>query len=796
MALVHLSLLAGVLLIGIPIAVHLAMRPQPVRHLFPALQFVRERQQTSQRRLKLKRFLLLLLRCLAIAVAAIALARPAVTQQQWSVWGAGGAAGIVATIAGVAAAVSFIQNRGRWLTIGLIVVAAILGVVTAIVLAMAMRGDVPTLLGDQEAPVSAIILVDSSPRMDYEFRNKSRLIEVQTIAERLIEKLPRESEVAILDTEGAEGVFSPDRSAATTVLEKLEVSGGARPLYEQIDQVLQLAKVAKHQRRELYVFTDMTHAAWNGNREDAWDEAAAKRLQDSLQESDLVVYLIDVGVDKPQNAGLGPPRIDTETLVRGGEVILEVPLRVVGESVTKTVELWVESAGNAIPQMQDGELSVPAMVRRGTAPVSASGESSGTARFSLAGLDEGVYHGEIRMLGDDSLVHDNTRYFTIRVREAWPILLVAPENVSATFVAQSLAPSVLEEEGGWRFDCTTIAIRDLPNQDLSDYAAVCLLDPTPLPEPQWEDIQDFVKTGGGLVVLLGHNAQPPRAFQTPLVNDILGGSLDRQWRNVERNLFLAPQEYSHSIMVPFREIRTSTPWDRFPIFRHWSFEDLADDVEVLIRYGNGKEALIEHGVGAGKVLTLTSPLSDPARPVGRTPWNELAFGEDGWPQFILINEMVNYIVSDAKGQLNYPTGSPVTLDGERGNDVQRYQLFPPGQDPYQLIAQDNRVTLRDTRQAGNYRLRGRRGIDVIRGISANLESHQTALPRMPSENLNAIFGESRYQLVRENAEIERAQGRNRVGREFYPVLMVMLAMVVVLEQLLANRFYTPRAARE
>ena len=158
--------------------------------------------------------------------------------------------------------------------------------------------------------------------------------------------------------------------------------------------------------------------------------------------------------------------------------------------------------------------------------------------------------------------------------------------------------------------------------------------------------------------------------------------------------------------------------------------------------------------------------------------------------------MVNYIVSDAKGQLNYPTGSPVTLDGERGNDVQRYQLFPPGQDPYQLIAQDNRVTLRDTRQAGNYRLRGRRGIDVIRGISANLESHQTALPRMPSENLNAIFGESRYQLVRENAEIERAQGRNRVGREFYPVLMVMLAMVVVLEQLLANRFYTPRAARE
>ena len=796
MALVHLSLLAGVLLIGIPIAVHLAMRPQPVRHVFPALMFVRERQQTSQRRLKLKRFLLLLLRCLAIAVAAIALARPAVTQQQWSVWGAGGAAGVVATIAGVAAAVSLIQNRGRWLTIGLAVFAAILAIVTLGVFSMALRGDVPTLLGDQEAPVSAILLVDTSPRMDYEFRNESRLQQVQEIAERLIEKLPKESEVAVLDTEGTEGVFSPDRSAATTVLEKLEVSGGARPLFEQIDQVLQLVKVAKHQRRELYLFTDMTNAAWNGNRDDAWDEAAAKRLQESLEEFDLVVYLIDVGVPKPQNAGLGPPRIDADTLVRGGETTIEVPLRVVGEPVTKTVELWMESVGDAIPQMEDGELSIPPMVRRGSAPVSASNTAGGNARFSLAGLDEGVYHGEIRLLGDDSLAHDNIRYFTVRVREAWPILLVAPDNVSTTFVAQSLAPSVLEEEGGWRFDCTTIAIRDLPNQDLADYLAVCLLDPTPLPDPQWQDIQDFVESGGGLVVLLGHNAQPPRAFQTPVVKDVLGGALDRQWRNVERTLFMAPQEYSHPVMVPFRDIRTSTPWDRFPIFRHWSFDKIGENADVLIRYGNGKEALVENAFGSGKVLTLTTPLSDSARPAGRAPWNELAFGEDGWPQFILINEMVNYLVSDSQNQLNYPTGAPVTLQDEQGNDVQRYQLFPPGQPPYQLIVQDSAVTIRDTRQAGNYRLRGRRGIDVIRGVSANLESHQTELTRMPSEKLNAIFGETRYQLVRENAEIERAQGRNRVGREFYPVLMILLAVVVVLEQLLANRFYSPRAARE
>jgi hypothetical protein len=796
MAIVHLSLLAGVLLIGIPIAVHMAMRPQPVRHLFPALQFVRERQQSSQRRLKLRRFLLLLLRCLAIIVAAIALARPAVTEQQWSIWGAIGATGVLAAISGFAAAASFVQGAGRTLRWILTIVAGILLTLMISLFTMAIRGETPTLLGDQEAPVSALLLVDTAPRMDYQYRNRSRLQQVQRIAGRLIEQFPKGSEVAVLDTEGSAGVFSPDRSATDTILKKLSVSGGSRPLFEQLDRAVQMADTAKHPRRELYVFTDMTAAAWNGNQDDAWNASSIDRLRKSLADSELVLYVIDVGARSPQNVSLALPRLEQDSIVRGGEILLNVPVHAVGNSVTRTVEIWMEPSGDAVPQMEDGHLAVSPMIKRGSVSVSPTPESGANARFAIGGLDEGIYHGEIRLLGSDSLEHDNIRFFTIRVREAWPILVVAPNNVSPTFVTQSLSPDVLQDEGGLRFDCTLIGIRDLANQQLTDYAAICLLDPNPFPEQQWQRLRDYVDGGGGLAVVLGHNAHPPRAFRVPLVSELLGGTLGRQWRNTDRSLFLAPQDFNHPVMVPFREIRTSTPWHRFPVFRHWSFDPLAETAEVLIRFANGKEAVVENRLGDGRVITLTTPLSDSARPIGRTPWNEFTFGEDGWPQFILINEIINYLVSNTSQTLNFPTGPPATLQEGRDLSSDRYQLFPPGQSPYQLIVQDSRVTIRDTRHAGNYRLRGRRGVDIIRGISVNYELYQTELERWGDEKLTEIFGEDRYELLRDSQDIERAQGHNRVGREFYPLLMIMLAVIVGLEQLLSNRFYSSRSGKE
>ena len=46
-----------------------------------------------------------------------------------------------------------------------------------------------------------------------------------------------------------------------------------------------------------------------------------------------------------------------------------------------------------------------------------------------------------------------------------------------------------------------------------------------------------------------------------------------------------------------------------------------------------------------------------------------------------------------------------------------------------------------------------------------------------------------YSLARNRDEVNREIGEARMGREFFPWLMLVVAIVLAMEHLLANRFY-------
>ena len=105
MAFINVSLLAGGLLVAVPIVLHLIMRQRPKQLVFPALRFIQQRRIANQRRLQLRHWLLLALRCAAIGLFALALARPSVASGALSSWiaaallaGLGGAAGLLASV--------------------------------------------------------------------------------------------------------------------------------------------------------------------------------------------------------------------------------------------------------------------------------------------------------------------------------------------------------------------------------------------------------------------------------------------------------------------------------------------------------------------------------------------------------------------------------------------------------------------------------------------------------------------------------------------------------------------------
>ena len=119
-----------------------------------------------------------------------------------------------------------------------------------------------------------------------------------------------------------------------------------------------------------------------------------------------------------------------------------------------------------------------------------------------------------------------------------------------------------------------------------------------------------------------------------------------------------------------------------------NLDELASTARTLIPYGNNKPALVENRVGRGKVLVMTTPLTDPLQPRGRQCWNELWSAEDNWPAFVLWNEMLIYLVGTGEVRLNYHSGDTAVLTNDPAVYPERYQLFTPLDEPVDVLARD------------------------------------------------------------------------------------------------------------
>ena len=468
---------------------------------------------------------------------------------------------------------------------------------------------------------------------------------------------------------------------------------------------------------------------------------------------------------------------------------METDVRATGSGGAVAVELWLEEPDRERPIIVDGKPLLPVAARRDRQEVTLSENGSQRVRFRLRGLPPGVHQGSVTITGGDALPVDDVRYFAVAVREGWPVLVAAPRDVNTSFLTEAIAPAEYRQNQRARFDCTVVEQSQLANQTLDGYDVVCLVDPEPLTPTAWEQLGRYVERGGNLAVFLGYHAQPLESFQSEPARRLLGGKLARQWRSGGQELYLAPRSYEHPVLAPFRPLATSVPWERSPVFRHWVLDDLAADTSVVIPYGNGQAALLERSLGKGRVMTMTTPISDPARPRGRAAWNELPTSEDAWPYFVLVNELMLYLAGAGESQLNYTAGETAVLRNDPNEAPPRYQLFTPAEEPQEVQATEGRLTITFTERPGAYRLKGNLGGPVVRGFAVNLPARASELARLPRPELDQLLGEGRYQLARNEKEIVREVGETRVGREFYPYLLALLVVILALEHLLSNRFY-------
>lgn len=716
-------LLGGAALVAAPIILHLVMRRTPVPHAFPALRFLQQRAIANRRRLQLSHLLLLLLRMAAIVLLALALARPVLRGAGW--------------------------------------------------------------LPGTEGPVAAALVFDTAPRMTLREGNRTRLEQAVGLARGLLEKLPAESRIAILDTAGTAAAFDPTRAATEVRLDRLEAATPVVSLPAAIVEARRLLETAELQRRELYVFTDCSQGAWEG--------AAAPTAEATEAETGPSVLYIDVSATAPRNLAIESLELSGERVAAGTPLVVAATISRTGTDATRAAAVEIVDAAGRL-------------VRRGMKPVEPRGEGPVTVAFEIGGLEPGTRQGRIVLDGSDDLVADDVRSFTVEVGAAARVIVAAPRPASRTarFLVEALAPAPLRLAGTARFAPEPVDYEALDATDWSDAAGIVLVDPPPLADRQWESLAEWVAQGRGLVIWLGPAAGDPAAFNSPPARRVLGGEIVRVWRSPEAGNFLAPEALDHPILTAFRRVGDAVPWQDFPVFRHWEFaasspEDDAGaggepqagpPAAAVARFRNGLPAVLDRRLGQGTVVVVTTPVSrsagDPAA------WNTLATGFEPWPFVILANETLLHAI-DTPDDRNVIAGRPATLHLGR-RDLPTALIQAPGGDTFPVAIDRTRgtVTITATLEPGNYAVRaGGEAAGVSDGFSANLAPPATDVRRLAAEDLARVLGPG-HRLARTEEEIVRDVNQERIGTELFGWAIILAAAAMAADWIVANRFYKPR----
>jgi hypothetical protein len=634
--------------------------------------------------------------------------------------------------------------------------------------------------GKENAPVASALVFDNSLRMEYQQANKSRIDEAKELAAWLLEQFPPESPVTVVDRAGRHRGQDLERSAAELRVERLQTSAAVRPMEDALRDAVRWLEDKQDYRGEIYVFTDLAAEAWP---ESMFAEVA--RQLDASPGTNL--YLIDVGSKEPRNLGLGALRLSSEQLAPGGTLRIETELVSAGKQAAADESIDLAPGNVEVEMYVETPTGEPE--KRGQQAVARNGEQPAAVEFPLSNLPLGTHQGFVRIAGNDGLPSDDIRYFTVDVRPPMKLLLVGEVEEDVLFLREALAPSGGAGAAQSTFVCTFGRFQQIAELPLPDFAAICLVDPPPLPADAWQALTSYAEAGGGVGVFLGRRARRDE-MNSPEAQALLPARL--RWQSHEathESTHLRAVAVEHPALAELRDLADVVPWPEFPVFKYWELEAGADAAHVVASFANGKPALVERRIGAGRVMLMTTPVSDPAYD---EPWNLLPTGLDPWPFLALANGVAEYLAAAGDAQLNYSPGQTVVLRLAPEEQVASFALQMPDRSAVRqsLAPGQQDLSVAAAEALGNYRVRagGQEG-KLDRGFSVNLPAEITQLDRAAADAVVKALGEKRTRVARTREDIEVRVGLARMGRELFPWLILAVALVLAGEQLLANRFY-------
>jgi uncharacterized membrane protein len=739
--------LAGTALVSAPIIIHLINRLRFRRVRFAAMEFLLASQQRNRRRVLIEQLLLLLLRILLVLGLTLLIARLILDPSQLSVF--------------------------------------------------------------QGARIHHLVLLDDSGSMRDRQGETTAFGNAIAVVKKLVAEGSRRPGTQVFSlvllSHPEQPVFS-QRDVNESLVAELEAKlEHLRPSHRALSLVdgLNAAKLwlgDKEERgavKHLHVLSDFRDRDWQ-------DQQALTAAAESLDSAGVTLNLVKTVEQAHANLSVTDLSGDLQVAAAGVPVRLRVKVKNHAEQSASDVRLSVYQDGQKLPLSLVFE------------KIEAGSEAE--TEFDL--VFETPQKHEVRVsLEGDSLAEDNSRLLALETSAVHKVLVVDgdPSGDEGSYVVDALAadPRIT----GFAPQIETVDY--LRRRPIDEFQAIYLLNVADLPADALDPLEKYVAAGGGLAWFVGGSVKP--AFYNEALYKEGQGLFPVPLEAAPRDLPVVEDGGPDLVLAahpifrvfegqenPYLDVTRVARF--FPVAASWNRDDQArgDHVQTIATLRNRQPLMFHHRFGKGNVITCLTTCG-PA-------WNNWA----KYASYVVLQLELQKFIARRDRQLEKRlAGEPIVLSLDASEFSDQVEIFVPDpagersiriqatpaaassnsetrssnsgdsfapSSPQPAVNLRLAATFRDTDLPGIYRVRliDLNQVPVERWIAYNFPTAESDLALATNDIIRKQLGDKARVTIQEPGQFAWIAGRE-IGSEVRDVLLLLLAVILLAEQLLSYR---------
>lgn len=395
--------------------------------------------------------------------------------------------------------------------------------------------------------------------------------------------------------------------------------------------------------------------------------------------------------------------------------------------------------------------------------------------------------------GEDSLAIDNHRYLLASVRNGISVLCVdgdpssEPFRSEADFLNAALQPGLLEQAGSGGIKVTTIPHGGLRSDEFKKHDVVILANVPDLPRELVRSLENFVRSGGGLMVFLGDNTPSAGddsamrcADGTPLLPGELLAVSDPAGDDGQPATVWSMQTRmgDHPVTRAFNAL-PKEQWSSI-LFQRYVKTVPHEGAQVLMRLTPGDDPLLlSQQVGRGQVLLFASTAD--------RDWTDMVVH----PAYLMMVQQSVMSLTRKFHETPSTVSQPLVFElPSEENATSMKVIDPAGKETMvHVSAQDGRraVLVNSADLPGVYEMKKEDGGPSVK-LAVNVDPAESRVAVLDSAALDEIASRFSLSVVGGQDGISDAVRTNRVGREIWRILMITALCLLALESLLSRYF--------